>query len=76
MQSTTNEAQQAQLEFRKKQEEFISKYHTFLQGAPFELRQENSQLAGQKMMMNTARLISGKNLEDLDDLTQHYILKE
>ena len=33
-------------------------------------------MTGQKMMMNTARMISGKNLEDLDDLTKHYILKE
>ena len=48
----------------------------FLQGAPFELKPESAQVVSQKMMLNTANLISRRNLEDLDDFSEHYILKE
>ena len=33
-------------------------------------------MTGQKMMMNTARMISGKNLEELNELTENYVHKE
>lgn len=71
----SNSAEEAQTEFRKKQGEFLRQYMAFLQGAPFELKPESAQVVSQKMMLNTANLISRRNLEDLDDFSEHYILK-
>ena len=42
MQANDVAAQEAQEEFRRRQEEFIRIYHAFLQGAPFELKPESA----------------------------------
>ena len=66
--------EQVRAEFREKQMRFAQLYGEFLTQGKLELVEEGSQLVKNKFLMNTAKVIQGQNLEDLNDLARDYLV--
>ena len=60
-------------EYREAQRQFMVSYTQFLI-EKLKLRPEAAQQVAQKMMVNSAKTVAQKNLEDLNDFARDYIV--
>ena len=51
-------------------------YQEYLVNEGVKIQAESAQLATQKMMVGSAQLVAGKNLEDLNDFARDYLVNK
>ena len=67
------EAQEAANQYREAQRKFMGLYQEYLINDGVKIAPDNAQLATQKMMLAAAKMVAGKNLEDLDEYSRDYL---
>ena len=63
-------------EYQMAQRVFMQLYSQYLQNDSVRVAPDVAQLATQKMMVGAAQMVSGKNLEDLNEFARDYLVEK
>ena len=63
-------------EYQMTQRVFMQLYSQYLQNDSVRVAPDVAQLATQKMMVGAAQMVSGKNLEDLNEFARDYLVEK